>query len=970
MRVKRFASFLVLAILVICSISMSIQAATTVEKTTPAAVTGHTVSISGTVDLNYYLNIPNNYNAKNMRVVFRWGNKGAEGSLVKVNANGANYVAQCSLEAANMTDTVILTLLDKGDKVILTDSYRVVDYVDALALKHRDIVQNHDKYLQRALESLLVYGASAQKLYNYRTSDLADSAKYMKNIMTSSGNQRYSEITGTFKKDAEGIINSIYCDLLGTSIKEIGDDNIGLKFKSVAIDFNKATSAKFLFDVTDEAKFKNLKASYNGAELQFRKQGNSYYLEIKGVSPDLFDYGIMGIKIGSKTYKYMPIDYAANGVVDGGKLADISCAAYAYGHFTDLYVNNRVTELPDNGIPVVYLNIDESRGTIDDMIASSDHSVFCYGKMSIDVPEGFRYSDLPDNICKSLEGLSMSIRGRGNTTWSESGKKPFKIKLDKKADLFGLGSNKHWVLLANKLDSTLIKDRITAWLGDRMGFDFTPRGVSVDVVITGGEYGTQYLGSYYLSENVRVDSNRLDIDELKADDYDPQTITGGYLVQNGAQVRADSPDRFYTSRGANWATNTPSFDTSSNGNYLLNGKREDTFNDPELGDGYINRAQQQYIQNHIQHVEDVMYQGGTAYRELMDVESAAKYWMIQNFCLNNDAYATGSTYIYKERDVGGKVGKIYWGPLWDFDYAWTHNMIYTGFMVESTWIKPLICDRTEGGFIPEVMKQWKLLKPALEELIADGGIIDQYYAETKASAEADHRLNGSSDDFDYRAEVDRLKTWIRNRITWVDANIGGLGDYIHRVEFKVDGKLYAAEYLNRQDRIGPDYMSHPVIEGYTFAGWKDQDGNMLKDDIYITKDTVYTAVYLPDGEVTHGEDIVFENDHVTVIYNVHVSYYQIDYKVVPEDAIDKEVIWTSSDESYATVDENGLVHYNGVGEVRITGTLKNGVSRTFVLTVKEWVPEDEVDEVAGSAVDEVPAESVVSGVPSVPEEDS
>ena len=97
---------------------MSIQAATAVEKTTPAAVTGHTVSISGTVDLNYYLNIPNNYIAKNMRVVFRWGNKGAEGSLVKVNANGANYVAQCSLEAANMTDTVILTLLDKGDKVI------------------------------------------------------------------------------------------------------------------------------------------------------------------------------------------------------------------------------------------------------------------------------------------------------------------------------------------------------------------------------------------------------------------------------------------------------------------------------------------------------------------------------------------------------------------------------------------------------------------------------------------------------------------------------------------------------------------------------------------------------------------------------------------------------------------------------------------------------------------------------------
>ena len=94
----------------------------------------------------------------------------------------------------------------------------------------------------------------------------------------------------------------------------------------------------------------------------------------------------------------------------------------------------------DNGLPVVYLNIDESRGTIEDMIRSGDHSVYCYGKLSIDVPEGFHYSDFPDLACVSFEDLDMSIRGRGNSTWREA-KKPFKIKLDKKADLFGLGSN-------------------------------------------------------------------------------------------------------------------------------------------------------------------------------------------------------------------------------------------------------------------------------------------------------------------------------------------------------------------------------------------------------------------------------------------------------------------------------------------------------------------------------------------------
>ena len=50
----------------------------------------------------------------------------------------------------------------------------------------------------------------------------------------------------------------------------------------------------------------------------------------------------------------------------------------------------------DNGIPVVYLNIDESRGTIEDMLNSMDHSVYCYGTITIEVPEGFHYSDFPD----------------------------------------------------------------------------------------------------------------------------------------------------------------------------------------------------------------------------------------------------------------------------------------------------------------------------------------------------------------------------------------------------------------------------------------------------------------------------------------------------------------------------------------------------------------------------------------------
>ena len=112
------------------------------------------------------------------------------------------------------------------------------------------------------------------------------------------------------------------------------------------------------------------------------------------------------------------------------------------------------------------------------MNADVDHKTKCYGTIKIDVPEGFHYSDFPDLTCESLSSMAMDIRGRGNSTW-EADKKPYKIKLDKKTNVFGLGKNKHWVLVANTYDNTFIRDRITAWLGDQIDFGFTPRGVPV-----------------------------------------------------------------------------------------------------------------------------------------------------------------------------------------------------------------------------------------------------------------------------------------------------------------------------------------------------------------------------------------------------------------------------------------------------------------------------------------------------------
>jgi len=586
----------------------------------------------------------------------------------------------------------------------------------------------------------------------------------------------------------------------------------------------------------------------------------------------------------------------------------------------------------NNGIPVVYVEIDESQGTIADMIASPDHSVCCYGTVSIDVPEGFRYSDFPDVECESFTDLAMSIRGRGNSTWVRNDKKPFKIKLDKKEDLFGLGKNKHWALLANFSDPSLIRNRITAWLSNRMGFEYTPTGVPVDLVMRGSESGEQYLGSYYLAENVRVDDNRLNIDELEEDDTEYPEITGGYLVQVGGQEPEDSLNRFYTNRNKLYAIDTP-----------------------EFADGYNSPAQMEYIVNHINHVEETVFEEGTAYRDLIDIESAAKYWLFQDFSRNYDAWVTGSTYFYKKRDENGVTGKIFFGPVWDFDFAWDYTYSTAGHKDMFDWMGPMFRDEEEGSFRNEIRKQWPRFRECIVKLIEDGGVIDQYYAETKLSAEADAQINRPGEAFDYTEAVNHLKDWIKARLAWYDEDFANLDNLIHKAVIMNGKEEISTEYLVDGKHL--TLPEAPVKEGYLFTGWYDQDGNNLGDSVDVTKDMYITAEFISEDEATFVQDIALRRKNDVILYSSRFRVYAIVYSPVPADAQDSRIEWVSSDEEIATVDNDGYVYINKPGTVILTAIMRNGFRREFTLYILNE------DETVPKAEAIVPVEETVYMIP-------
>lgn len=106
------------------------------------------------------------------------------------------------------------------------------------------------------------------------------------------------------------------------------------------------------------------------------------------------------------------------------------------------------------------------------------------------------------------------MRGRGNSTWGYSEKKPYQITLAERASLLGMPAAKRWVLLANAYDPTLLCNQTVFSIAQSAGMPYTPESRQVELYING-----EYRGCYLLSEKVEVDENRVNIpdtDELNA----------------------------------------------------------------------------------------------------------------------------------------------------------------------------------------------------------------------------------------------------------------------------------------------------------------------------------------------------------------------------------------------------------------------------------------------------------------------
>jgi hypothetical protein len=478
-------------------------------------------------------------------------------------------------------------------------------------------------------------------------------------------------------------------------------------------------------------------------------------------------------------------------------------------------INLPIVNINTNGVPIVD-KVTDVPGTI--TITSADGQT----------------SYLPNSSDTDNTG---TFHLHGNTT-VEMPKKPYHVKLNTSLDVLttmGLkcpyvtskgkltcDKSKSYVLLANYDDKSFLRDWSASALANSIpiGSPYlnspadspTPSGTStlmpwaphslfVELYVNGA-----YEGNYQLIEEVKVDGNRVNINELAETDT-TDDITGGYLIE--IDQRQDEDFVWVTPQGIDLGLIDPDYT-------------------PEVPE------QTSYISNYTDTAENALFASNftdptLGWRAYFDEASAVNFYIVNDLMGNVDGGAFySSDYLYKSQDNP----LIYMGPVWDFDIS-SGNVNYKGIVnptapymqITAPWYERWFQD---PGFKKDVISQWNALK--------NNGVFNTWLA--SINAEASTLQQSQANNYSrwpvlgeevfpnpeaagtYTGEVNYLVDWLTVRMGYFDS-LFNTKDHTYLVLTVPSGTLRAGSAANLQvtvhDGNGPTgsvaFFSNQVILG-------------------------------------------------------------------------------------------------------------------------------------------------------------
>lgn len=439
------------------------------------------------------------------------------------------------------------------------------------------------------------------------------------------------------------------------------------------------------------------------------------------------------------------------------------------------------------------------------------------------------------DIAKQYDG-QIGIEYRGSSSFDLFEKKSYNIETrnsdgtNNNTSILGLPAENDWVLYGPYSDKTLMRNALIYSLANEF-MEYAPRVRMVELIID-----NQYEGVYIFTEKIKRDKNRLNISKLEEGDNHGDNLTGGYIL------KFDKSDVYnpYTGIKSEYAPYANTWQES----YLL-------FHYPKPQD--ITDDQKSYLLNYITELEEAFassnYQDSiVGYHKYIDVSSFVDFFISNELAKNPDGYRL-SSFLYKDRE--SIDNKLKAGPIWDFNLGFGNvnyctNGDYKGFVVQNFnkvcpddfWVIHFWWDRlmSDPTFRSAIKERWLELR---RSTLSNANIITKIDSFEYLLDQAQERnfarypIIGEyiwpnyTIENSYENEIDRLRSWILDRLHWIDNNLEVLSSFNFDQNRGPDVKLYPNPITDNS-----------VVEYYS----------RITDKVTIT-------VYNSQGQIIHNNDI-------------------------------------------------------------------------------------------------------------------
>ncbi len=497
------------------------------------------------------------------------------------------------------------------------------------------------------------------------------------------------------------------------------------------------------------------------------------------------------ISLNLHTSEAVSIDGQAvtQGMNCGGLLSDHEYAL-KIGNHTKL----QLCFVRSAGVPAIFINTES--GEMEAVNADKKHKE----NASIVI-----YNDIGEVVYQTKE--KDRIRGRGNWTWEQE-KKPYNLYFDKTVNLFRLGESDRWVLLANALDETNLRNWLVYQMAGRMDMyeGFAPDCEFADLYLNGN-----YNGLYLLSEKVDPGENGLVIGEedfLFALDSEERMsdMETAFLMNPGIAVEIKSPDPCDEKR-------------------------------LELLKSHLTEMQEAFLSENSDRAK--------TWSDYIDLNSWVGKYLVEEVFLNFDAGAQ-SQYFFWNREED----KIYAGPCWDYDNilgVFGYGMTPDCFLAQRIWKNKqqytpwygTLCEKEVFDVaVRETYKRSFL--PALQAIMDND--LPEETARIKAAAQADRLrwpdLCKNKDSF--QEAVSQMTDFMNRRIDFLNSA------WIDGTEYcTITLKTKYGEYRFFCVTPGSVCKELPSPEDFGLSGvkqWSYEDsGEVFDYDTVITEDIVLYA---------------------------------------------------------------------------------------------------------------------------------